>query len=48
MVYIGYGSIVSLWHCMFGYLRFDVNVYSVHILDWSHDDMVISIWFGYV
>ena len=48
MVYIDYGKIVSLWHCMFGDLRFDVIVYSVHILDWYHDDMVISVSFGYV
>ena len=33
---------------MFGDLRFDVIVYLVHILDFSHDDMVINIWFGYV
>ena len=48
MVYIDYGSNVSLWHFMFGDLRFDVIVYSVHISDWSHDDIVISVWFGYV
>ena len=39
---------VTLWVYDIGDLRFDVNVYSVHISDWSHNDMVINIWFGYV
>ena len=39
---------VTLWVYGIGDLRFDVIVYLVHILDWSHDDMVINIWFGYV
>ena len=29
-------------------LSFDVIVYLVHILDWSHDDMVINVWFEYI
>ena len=48
MVYINYGRIVILWHCMYGDLRFDVIEYLIHILDWSHDDMIIIVWFGYV
>ena len=48
MVYITYGNIVSLSHSMFGELGFDVIVYLVHISNWSHDDIAISVWFGYV
>ena len=48
MIYIDYGNIVSLWHYMFEDLRFDVIVYSIHISNWSHTDMVINVWFGYV
>ena len=39
---------VTLWVYDIGDLRFDVIVYSVHILGSSHDDMVINVWFGYV
>ena len=45
MIYFDY---VTLWVYGIGDLSFDVIVYLVHISDWSHDDMVISVWFGYV
>ena len=38
-------TMVTLWVYGIGDLRFDVIVYSVYISDWSHDDMVISIFF---
>ena len=41
-------TMVTLWVYGIGDLSFDVIVYSVHISDWSHDDMVINVLFVYV